>query len=369
MENERIIIRVSTWLAVIGALVVMGILPLSYGIFSYQYIKGGLASEVEINSRLISNLINANPALWRFEQMRLEELLAKRPDSGERESRRVVDLQGRVIAASDNALAPPLITATHEVLDAGLAVGRIEISRSLHQLLVRTGVAALIGFCLGLAIFITIRVLPIRAMLRAEKALRESAAFLARIMQSTTNAIVVFDSSGIITHANQRCTEISGYRHDELIGEPFARLFPAEEFVDLQKRLQEVTLQEMAVLGLETNWLSKDGELIPISWGGAQLSGTDAVGGVVFTAEDIRKRKKAREEREKLIVELQGALSEIQVLRGIIPICSYCKKIRNDDGLWNQLEAYMHEHSGAEFSHSVCPECLGKQLAEMDKTC
>ena len=64
---------------------------------------------------------------------------------------------------------------------------------------------------------------------------------------------------------------------------------------------------------------------------------------------------------------LQKAFDEIKTLHGIIPICSYCKQIRDDKGLWKQLEEYIHAHSEAEFSHSVCPECMKKHYPEMLK--
>ncbi len=63
--------------------------------------------------------------------------------------------------------------------------------------------------------------------------------------------------------------------------------------------------------------------------------------------------------------ELKRALSEIKQLRGIIPICASCKKIKNDEGLWQRVEAYLHEHSDAEFSHGFCPECLKKLYPEI----
>ena len=65
-------------------------------------------------------------------------------------------------------------------------------------------------------------------------------------------------------------------------------------------------------------------------------------------------RRKAREE------ELEQALQEIKVLRGILPICSRCKKIRDEDGQWHSVESYIKGHSEADFSHLICPECLDK---------
>jgi len=75
------------------------------------------------------------------------------------------------------------------------------------------------------------------------------------------------------------------------------------------------------------------------------------------TNRDITKRRSAEDERNKLIERLQEALAKVKTLSGLIPICSSCKKIRDDKGYWNQIEAYIGDHSEAEFSHGICPEC------------
>ncbi len=67
-------------------------------------------------------------------------------------------------------------------------------------------------------------------------------------------------------------------------------------------------------------------------------------------------------EKEKLISELKNALVEVKTLQGIIPICSYCHKIRDDEGAWNQLEHYIKQNSSAEFSHGICPDCYKKVI-------
>jgi AmiR/NasT family two-component response regulator len=70
-------------------------------------------------------------------------------------------------------------------------------------------------------------------------------------------------------------------------------------------------------------------------------------------------------ELRRLNAELQDAFAEIKTLRGILPICSSCKKIRDDEGYWNQLETYIQEHSEAVFSHGLCPECAKKLYPEI----
>ncbi len=76
--------------------------------------------------------------------------------------------------------------------------------------------------------------------------------------------------------------------------------------------------------------------------------------------QEIIERKRMEEEREKLIKDLQEALAKVRVLSGMLPICSSCKKIRDDKGYWNQIEVYIRDHSEAEFTHGICPECFKK---------
>ena len=76
--------------------------------------------------------------------------------------------------------------------------------------------------------------------------------------------------------------------------------------------------------------------------------------------------KHQTKQKERLIAELKNALLEVKTLRGIIPICSYCKEIRDGEGVWNQLEAYIHSHSDAEFTHGVCPKCYKKEMEKIE---
>lgn len=80
-------------------------------------------------------------------------------------------------------------------------------------------------------------------------------------------------------------------------------------------------------------------------------------------AEDALREKER--EQEELVSQLKEALAEIKTLKGFIPICALCKKIRDDEGYWNQLEAYISKHTDAKFTHCLCPECVEKYRAEM----
>jgi FixJ family two-component response regulator len=76
-------------------------------------------------------------------------------------------------------------------------------------------------------------------------------------------------------------------------------------------------------------------------------------------------RKRAQEEREQLIAKLQEALANIKALRGMLPICASCKKIRDDTGYWSQIETYIRAHADVEFSHGLCPECTNRLYPDL----
>lgn len=85
---------------------------------------------------------------------------------------------------------------------------------------------------------------------------------------------------------------------------------------------------------------------------------------VVQHYRDRLARRQAEAEQARLVVELQAALASIKTLRGLIPICASCKKIRDDHGYWTQVEVYIRDHSEAEFSHGICPGCMKKLYPE-----
>jgi hypothetical protein len=84
--------------------------------------------------------------------------------------------------------------------------------------------------------------------------------------------------------------------------------------------------------------------------------------GIIETFQDITPRKQLEREKETLIGELQEALARVKVLSGFLPICASCKKIRDDKGYWTQIETYIRNHSEAEFSHGICPDCAEKHF-------
>jgi hypothetical protein len=99
----------------------------------------------------------------------------------------------------------------------------------------------------------------------------------------------------------------------------------------------------------------------PARWASSASRTTRLAG----TLRDIHERRTAQDglraalaENEKLVADLRDALGKVKSLTGLLPICAWCKRIRDDQGYWALLEAYLSQHSDATFSHGVCPECF-----------
>ena len=82
----------------------------------------------------------------------------------------------------------------------------------------------------------------------------------------------------------------------------------------------------------------------------------------------LTERREAVAAQQRLIAQLEEALSKVKTLSGLLPICSACKKIRDDQGYWSQVEGYIQEHTDARFTHSYCPECARKFLSKVERS-
>ena len=107
---------------------------------------------------------------------------------------------------------------------------------------------------------------------------------------------------------------------------------------------------------IEAELSTKDGKQIPYLFTGYNFIQNN-VQYLVGIDLDISDRNKTEKEKEILILKLQETLSQVKQPSGFLPICASCKKIRDDEGYWNQIEAYIRDHSEVQFSHSICPDC------------
>ena len=101
----------------------------------------------------------------------------------------------------------------------------------------------------------------------------------------------------------------------------------------------------------------KDGSLFPVEFSSVVFENPQGQARTCLIVRDISERKTAEAERERLIHELKDALAHVKTLSGLLPMCASCRKIRDKEGRWRPLELYIREHTAADFSHGICPEC------------
>jgi len=291
------ITRLTTGFAITFSALIAFLIPFGYFTLSYNHLVGTLETEAEINSKLVSGLINANPELWRYESDRIEELLNRRPRAGNAETRRIFDGQGALVAESVNQLDPPLISASHAIYDSGHVDGKIVISRSLRPILYKSGIMAILGLMLGVLSF---RIVPFRAVIRAGTLLQETNDFLKKVMEGSSNAIVVLDLTGSVQMANRRFEEISGFHAVDFSRRQFSSMFIGDAWTHISAAINTLKHSDDEKAVFETDLVRQDGVIIHLICGATPLVKDGSISGVVLTLEDITERKRiARDLQDK----------------------------------------------------------------------
>jgi PAS domain S-box-containing protein len=184
-----------------------------------------------------------------------------------------------------------------------------------------------------------------------------------RFFELSIDLLCQLDFNGYFRRLNPAWERTLGFTIAELTSRPFI------EFVHPDDRERTLTQNSDVraggrALGFENRYRCKDGSYRWFRWNAAP----DASWSVIYSvARDITEAKEAEEERERLVRELQAALAEVKTLQQILPLCSYCRKIRDDEDYWQSVESYVAKHTGARFSHGICPDCYTKVVAQLDQ--
>jgi len=190
----------------------------------------------------------------------------------------------------------------------------------------------------------------------SRKTAQDALSIVVNAINSTISGLIITDLNGAIRFANPSFCSMFDYSHEDIIDMNAADVFSTKEirtFADVVA-IVDISKDDSQEFVVE----SKEGRSFIVEVSASNVtSSSGELAGRMASFIDITKRKEVEADREKLIGKLQAALKKIKTLRGIIPICAACKKIRDDKGYWNQIESYIKDHSDADFSHGICPEC------------
>ena len=185
-----------------------------------------------------------------------------------------------------------------------------------------------------------------------------------RFFDLSLDLLCFADYSGYFRRLNPAWERTLGFSRAELMSRP------SIEFVHPDDRERTLAQNRHVKSGgearaFENRYRCKDGSYRWFLWNAV----TDVARQEIYSvARDITERKAAESLRERLVQDLQAALAEVRTLQQILPICSYCRKIRDDDNYWQSVETYLAQHTQAQFSHSICPDCYANEVTpQLDK--
>ncbi len=209
-------------------------------------------------------------------------------------------------------------------------------------------------------------VLDITERKRIEEALKQSEERFREMAELLPGAIVETDADLRITYVNRQGLKLFNYNEEDISAglNGFDLIHPDDKEKALKRFADQ--LAEKTITATDYRVIKKNNESCWVFFNASPIYKTDQIIGFRMVLNDITELKQIEKEREKLIDELQSALAEIKTLKGIVPICSNCKKIRDDSGYWDILESYIQKHSDASFSHGICPDCSDELYGKED---
>lgn len=202
-------------------------------------------------------------------------------------------------------------------------------------------------------------------LLNEMKRLRNNATHYQILLDESMDPTFSFYADGTYRYVNKAFARGAGKPLDEIIGNTIWDVFEKDE-ADKRFAIVKKVFAEERTEEIEVRVPLPSGDTYYLTTVKPIFNDLGTVETVICTSKNITKRKLAEIALKKKHEKLIKATEEIKVLSGLLPICSSCKKIRDDKGYWNQIEAFIQERSEAKFSHSICKDCVKKLYPELD---
>ncbi|MFA6147916.1 MAG: PAS domain S-box protein [bacterium] len=207
---------------------------------------------------------------------------------------------------------------------------------------------------------------PIFAAIRSnEENLRRSEKRFRDMASSLGEGIYLMNEQGQVTFMNSEAKRLLGWTEAELSGKNVHdvvhnRTADGTPLAYEDCKMHIVTETGVKYVSRDEIFMRKDGTSFPIAVISAPMMEDGRIIGSISAFSDISETKRLEQEQARLILELENALATIKTLRGILPVCASCKKIRDERGSWKEIEEYIGQRTDAQFSHGMCPECMDK---------
>jgi PAS domain S-box-containing protein len=329
------LIRTTTRLASAIAVLIALPLPIVFFTLAMQANLAAMSEETRYAATNLSRLVSDNPDFWQFEETRLHEMIKDQTETSLPESRRILDVTGRVViqsfestdsdeaeadiqktepeeaaklAESFDPLRALVIMRSANLTDSGTVVGRMQVLRNIGPLLLQSALVALLGLFLGAMVLLVLRVYPVRALKRTLATLANEKERAEITLKSIGDAVITVNASGTVSSFNPAAGKLFGYTSDQVVGSDIKMLMPEAHRHALESYLERYphTGQPYLVgLELEVTALRSNGDIFPME---LRISEFYVEGRRQFigSMRDISERKLARNE----ILGLNASLEE-----------------------------------------------------------
>jgi PAS domain S-box-containing protein len=195
----------------------------------------------------------------------------------------------------------------------------------------------------------------------AQESQRGDETLYAMLFEHSLDGIMLTAPDGRILDANPSACRILGRTREQILREG------RDGLMDVSDPRLAALIEQRKATGRahgELRARRTDGSLFAVEISSVVFSDATGEARTCIIMRDVSERRAAEAERERLIAEMQHALASVKCLSGLLPICAACRKIRDKQGFWHDLEIYIRQHSEAEFTHGICPDCRRRLYPE-----